>query len=164
MSRSWKLMWLLNRVDPDFSMKTFNDRKKFQKIVVLAQELDIPLGYGFGWYKHGPYSSSLADDGFTIDQVPRDSWSEFINLADMKEFESRADSLEKLIERAVSEIQGLDETQILELLASLVFLARHAYPRLQKKEDAIEALKAYKSFTPTQMELAWEILKDARLV
>ena len=115
-------------------------------------------------YKHGPYSSSLADAGFTIDLIPRESWDEFVNLADMEENGSKTVLLEKLIETAISEIKDLKRFEILELLASLVFLAKHTYPRLQKKKEAIKLLRTYKSFTPSQMGVAWDILKDAKLV
>lgn len=50
----------------NFSMETLDDRKKFQKTVYLIQAFDIPLGYTFNWYLHGPYCPALADVGYEI--------------------------------------------------------------------------------------------------
>ena len=82
----------------------------------------------------------------------------------MDKYESEIDPLVKLIEKADSKIPELGRTRTLELLASLVFLTKHTYPRLEKKRDAIQSLRRYKSFSKNQMEIAWDILKDAGLI
>lgn len=38
---------------------TIEDRILLQKKVYIAQELGLPLGYGYSWYIHGPYSPDL---------------------------------------------------------------------------------------------------------
>src|SRR5207302_8762063 len=43
----------------DVSLRTFNDRLRFQKIGYLAQELGADSGFTFDWYLNGPYSPSL---------------------------------------------------------------------------------------------------------
>jgi hypothetical protein len=42
--------------------KPADDRKRVQKAVYLGQVAGIDLGYRFGWYVMGPYSTSLARD------------------------------------------------------------------------------------------------------
>ena len=157
-------MWLTRQLKDDFSMDSFQDRMWLQKIVVLAQEFGIPMNYRFGWYKHGPYASPLTEDAFTIDSIPEVSWPQYIELADMDENRNKVDQLNDLIEIAKSKFMSMTEAKILELLASLVFIVRHAYPRPDSKDAAFESLEKYKSFSPEQMEIAWEILLNVKLV
>ena len=44
----------------------FETRLELQKTIYLLEEAGAKLGYSFGWYKHGPYSSSLADDAYRL--------------------------------------------------------------------------------------------------
>ncbi|HZZ71301.1 MAG TPA: hypothetical protein VFE24_03555, partial [Pirellulales bacterium] len=43
------------------TIATVDDRKRVQKAVYLGQRAGMNLGYRFGWYVRGPYSSALAD-------------------------------------------------------------------------------------------------------
>jgi len=49
-------------VDPARVMSSKSGRIEMHKMVYLLQELGIDLGYNFGWYKHGVYSTTLAVD------------------------------------------------------------------------------------------------------
>ena len=42
-----------------YSLETINDRILLQKKIYLAQNIGLPLGYGYSWYIHGPYSPDL---------------------------------------------------------------------------------------------------------
>jgi uncharacterized protein YwgA len=142
-------------------METFRKRKWFQKVVVLAQEMGIPLGYGFGWYRHGPYSSSLANDGFAIEMIMDDSSKKY---ADMNEYDEVVEGFASLLNCAEKELHELEEPEVVELLASLVFLKNHVYPSPKTKNDLYNALARYKSFTEPQMETAWRILHNRKLI
>ena len=51
--------------DQDFEYTDFDNRMQMQKAVYLLQAMGVPMGgYGFRWYKHGPYSQDLHDDMF----------------------------------------------------------------------------------------------------
>jgi uncharacterized protein YwgA len=45
---------------------SFDDRKRFQKAVYLGQVAGIDLGYRYGWYIKGPYSTSLTRDYYAM--------------------------------------------------------------------------------------------------
>lgn len=164
MSSTWKLMWLIKQFPEDFSMDSFDDRKWLQKLVVLAQEFGIPLEYDFGWYRHGPYSSELTDDGFTIDSVPEISWNEYIDASKMEQYQLDLERLKEFIDDVKDEFDDLSEADMLELLASLIFVAKHTYPKLSRKEDIFHHLEKSKPFSGDQLKKAWKILADKDLV
>ena len=49
-----------------FSLKSPEDRALLQTKVFLAQELGVPLGFGFSWHITGPYSPDLAEAAYEI--------------------------------------------------------------------------------------------------
>lgn len=51
-------------IDPDIS--TLDDRKRVQKAVYLGQRSGVELGYRFGWYLLGPYSTDLTKDYYAL--------------------------------------------------------------------------------------------------
>ena len=53
----------------EFSMDSFDDRLRFQKIVYLLQAFDINRGYDYSWYLRGPYCSLAAHDGYDLRDV-----------------------------------------------------------------------------------------------
>lgn len=53
--------WLENATD------SFIQRKVLQKTVFILQEMGLPLGYGYNWYLHGPYSPALAEDAYELE-------------------------------------------------------------------------------------------------
>jgi len=74
--REIALKLTLNALGLPCQMREFNDRLILQKAIYLAQAAGVNLGYYFGWYLHGPYCSSLAEDGFSIDVQAADSTPE----------------------------------------------------------------------------------------
>jgi uncharacterized protein YwgA len=50
-----------------FNKNLFNNRLKVQKYVFIANEFGFGATYNYSLYIHGPYSSSLADDYYGID-------------------------------------------------------------------------------------------------
>ena len=51
----------------EFSMRDFDHRLRFQKLVYLLQAFDVYMGYDYSWYLRGPYCSTLAASGFALD-------------------------------------------------------------------------------------------------
>jgi uncharacterized protein YwgA len=45
----------------------FYNRLRLQKYVYIVKYFGLDLGYSYNMYLHGPYSSSLADDYFSIE-------------------------------------------------------------------------------------------------
>ena len=49
-----------------FSLKSPEDRALLRTKVFLAQELGVPLGFGFSWHITGPYSPDLTEAAYEI--------------------------------------------------------------------------------------------------
>ena len=59
----------MRHFDVDFSMNTFDERLRLQKLIYLLQTFGIYLGYDFSWYIRGPYCSTLAANGFALRDI-----------------------------------------------------------------------------------------------
>lgn len=93
-------------------------RKLVQKAIYLAQASGLQLGYGYGWYLRGPYSTSLARDYYAMAAALRLGEGATGNL--------RHDVVEQLEPvRNLAELPAgwnLSHADWLELLASVHFL------------------------------------------
>ena len=131
----------------------FEMRLEFQKTIYLLQEAGTDLGYRFGWYKHGPYSSSLADDGYVLGTVPADVLSSFHVGVDNE-------AIRKLKEL----ISGLpkNSAHYLELVSSVHYVASHSYPKAKNKKEAVDSVFALKGdmFSKAEIEAAYDLLKS----
>lgn len=68
-SNSFSKLWhIWNKIGP-FNMDLFSHRLILQKKIFLLQEAGEDLGYHFKIYLRGPYSSSLATDGYKINTM-----------------------------------------------------------------------------------------------
>jgi hypothetical protein len=65
-SRLLVLKRVLDALDIPASVVNVADRILVQKAVYLAQRAGIQLGYHYGWYKRGPYSTRLTRDYFEL--------------------------------------------------------------------------------------------------
>src|SRR5207253_11490502 len=61
-----ELALVLHHLDVPIDLRTFSNRLNVQKKIYLAQIAGIDLGYRFGWYIRGPYSTGLTQDAFTL--------------------------------------------------------------------------------------------------
>jgi len=59
---------ILYKVAKVFNLKrgSTEERLKLQKIIYLLQVYGLRLGYGFSWYRYGPYSQDLVYDAYTV--------------------------------------------------------------------------------------------------
>ena len=60
------LKLVLDELGVDANIDTIDDRKRVQKAVYLAQLPGVDLGYRFGWYLKGPYSTDLTKDYYAL--------------------------------------------------------------------------------------------------
>lgn len=65
-SKVIKLSALFSDLDKQILMNEFEDKLIVQKIVYLAQESGIDLGYDFEWYLRGPYCKEISGDAHKI--------------------------------------------------------------------------------------------------
>ena len=112
---------ILSMVAREFSLKrsTIEERLHLQKTVYLLQASGLRLGYAFNWYKHGPYSQSLADDSFAVLSAEAAKFRK-----ETQSWEFNAATKQKLTEfrKFYSPLQS--NPRVLELLASIDFMCR----------------------------------------
>jgi len=139
------------------NVSNFKNRLIFQKEVYLLQQLGIPFGYPFGWYKRGPYSSSTTFDGFSLESI-QDKVAPVKPLS--LEEKQIVQKFIQLVDEAKKTITGYsDESDILELLASLHFICHEGYPKPDSLDQAIDLLLRKKPrFSRDSAEKAHELL------
>ena len=121
-------------IEPEID--TVRDRKTLQKAVYLAQRRGADLGYRFGWYVKGPYSSPLADDYYLLDKNPNPEPALRLSGADEALLKPVRDIL------TVPDDVDLEQPEWMELLASVDYL--RAVSGLSDA-DASQRLKELKS-------------------
>lgn len=147
-----KLIACLQHLGIKPAMKTFNDRKRMQKIVYFLPHFGIDIDIGlnhYDWYLHGPYSPILTRILFDIVENPQID-SAKLTKEDTKKIESIKIFLGDDIESADS----------LELLVSLHFLLQQAKEFGLNENEAIEFLRKKKPyFTYAEIQHALEKVK-----
>jgi uncharacterized protein YwgA len=111
------LKLFLEELEIPSNIDTVDDRKRVQKGIYLGQLTEVDLGYRFGWYLMGPYSTALTRDYYSM----AESLSE-----DIGNFELHETAKERLgrIKPLLTPPQGVDLQQEdwLELVASFHYL------------------------------------------
>jgi len=133
----------------------FTKRLEFQKITYLLQEAGADLGYRFGWYIHGPYSSSYADDAYSLAALPRqyfDSIQETVDESVLKKVQDLLDSIPST----------MNKPYWLELLACVHYVKTHSYPRVSSKRQVVDYLRKLKGkkFSENDIARAYDLLHN----
>lgn len=143
---------LLKRVG-NYSMKTFSDRVIFQKTVYFIQAFGIQLGYPFNWYIRGPYSPSLATDGYSLAE-------KYEKIPEVYFAEPEAEASFK---RCLSFLGNRkNDVSWLELLASIHFLRSLGIRERSKIFNEVRKKQPYLS--DAAFEEAWDYLKQHGLI
>ena len=113
-----KLAGLFHGLDKHFLMEQFDDKLEVQKITFLAQEFGIDLGYFFEWYIRGPYCKQVSADAHKV--IDNDiKVSDLGNVGlDVEQIKSFAEILKP----------HLNDTDWLEIAASIIYLKKESYP------------------------------------
>lgn len=107
----------------DLRRECFSDRIRLQKIIYLLQSYGMKLGYGFGWYRNGPYSQDLVYDAYTVLKSESETYATQVReLRLSEEAESRLNRFRDTLGDAFADPRKL------ELAASVDFLRRTWYP------------------------------------
>ena len=153
------LKLFLDELGIDTKIESLNDRKRVQKAVYLGQLSGIDLGYRFGWYLLGPYSTSLARDYY-----------ELADEIDLGESPPAGRQLKGPIKERLAKIvpileppEGFDESpeDWLELLASYQYLRR--IQKLNEKKT-LEKLASSKPHLSCHAAMARRELSGVRLL
>ena len=127
-----------------FTLETINDRILLQKKVYLAQDIGLPLGYGYSWYIHGPYSTDLTAVAYQI--IPEGDAS--IENHSLKE--PYASMIEK--------VNSIGVVQWYELIASIAYWHKRGYNTEEKIIEKIHTTKP--QFTEEQTKAGYSTYID----
>jgi uncharacterized protein YwgA len=106
-------------VPPDIT--TVTKRKRVQKTVYLGQRAGVNLGYMYGWYLMGPYSTSLTRDYYTLaDELESSNKTEVRKRRLQPEIEKRLKNVRSLLQPPKD--VKLDQDDWIELVASYDYL------------------------------------------
>jgi len=132
------------------SLETINDRILLQKKIYLAQDIGLPLGYGYSWYIHGPYSTDLTTVAYQIIPEGFDSIEKNTFKEPYAKMISRVNELEAEIEKRSLQISTV---QWYELIVLVAYWNKRSY----KTEDSIiEKIKETKpQFSEDQIRAAF---------
>jgi len=139
------------------SLDTIGDRILLQKKVYLAQDIGLPLGYGYSWYIHGPYSTDLTAVAYQI--IP-----EGFDSIEANKFKEKYSKIISLVNNLESKIEkcNLHMSNVLwyELIASIAYW----YKRGHRTEDhIIEKINETKpQFTEDQIRVAFSTYVDLK--
>lgn len=121
-----------------YSLETINDRILLQKKVYLAQDIGLPLGYGYSWYIHGPYSTDLTAVAYQI--IPEGKTT--IEKKSLKEpyasMITKVNDLECILEQQELQISAV---QWYELIASIAYWYKRGYNIENKAVEKIRSTK-----------------------
>lgn len=125
---------ILRELGVPISVSSKGARIAMQKAIYLAQIRGADLGYRFSWYLNGPYSSSLADTYYLIDEDP----APYEGFSANQEFKDQLATVKQLI---ASKPAQANLSDWLEAVGSLDFMVRVMARPLA---DAIDRCKADK--------------------
>lgn len=133
-----------------FSLETINDRILLQKKIYLAQDIGLPLGYGYSWYIHGPYSTDLTAVAYQI--VPEGKTA-IENKALKEPYASmirKVNALENTLDRQNLQISVV---QWYELIASIAYWYKRGF---NTEEGAVDKIRLTKpQFAEEQIKVGY---------
>lgn len=135
-----------------YSIETINDRILLQKKIYLAQDIGIPLGYGYSWYIHGPYSTDLTAVVYQI--IPEGvSAIENVTLKEpYKKLVEKVNNLEKTIE--INHL-AINTVQWYELLASIAYWYNYG---IKSRDESIQKMQTSKpQFSKDQVKIGFDV-------
>ena len=103
----------------DLSRSTTEERLRLQKTIYLLQACGFKIGYGFSWYKYGPYSQELVYDSYRALSAEREKYADkTADLGFSEQTGSKIDHFKAMLGEALTDLKQL------ELLASVDFVRR----------------------------------------
>ncbi|HDD57410.1 MAG TPA: hypothetical protein ENF43_02715 [Thermoplasmatales archaeon] len=152
-----KFIELLRRENiHDFDVDKFDSRIRLQKYVYIAKNFfDIDLGYNFGLYIRGPYSTDLADDYYSIGEIPSNELPD--SLIDMKKFEKFREFIKEYNE--IRDLETITTIHFLNEVNKHLVLYSDA-SREMLKSFIIERTSELKKLNKKKVEELYDMLLD----
>lgn len=145
-------------IAPDIS--TLDDRKRVQKAIYLGQRTGVELGYRFGWYLLGPYSTDLTRDYYALSASLQQGEEEESGRTLHEEIRGALRRVQPLMTAPAS--VDLAQEDWLELVASLHYLMRVSGYTFEKSLEEMKGTS--KERLLTHAETAKKLLSEAGLL
>jgi uncharacterized protein YwgA len=125
----------------DGKIATFEARKRFQKAIYLGQVAGVDLGYRYGWYIKGPYSTDLTRDYYAMAEALSDG-------DELPADRKLKDNIQKKLTHvrtlfAVPQGVTLNQADWMELLASWHYLRKVSRMDAKKAHAFMEDRKSH---------------------
>ena len=132
---------ILHMVAVEFNLErnSTEERLKLQKTIYLLQAYGLKLGYGYSWYKYGPYSQDLVYDAYAVLGSERNKYEQAASTWSFSE--SCRQKFDRFRDICRDILQSAEQ---LELVASVNFLCNTWYPSADRSQipDLLRARKA----------------------
>ena len=160
--------YILYMLAKEFDLKREDTSKRLvlQKTIYLLQAYGLKLGYGFSWYRYGPYSQDLVQDAYEVLHSAKDTYQRRVgSLSFSTSCKRRFDKFKKICG------DTLKDPAQLELIASVDFARTTWYPKAEVNEGTfiscfISERKKYlydgKKIDKTMVQNALEVVKKLR--
>ena len=133
------LKLLLDAVSIPPQIRSVADRKRVQKAVYLVQQVGLDLGYQYGWYVMGPYSSALTRDYYELAASLEEGEEDFPAVELRGPVRERLERVKPLM--TVPEQCSLDQPSWLELIASVHYLQKIRGLNADAADQELQKLK-----------------------
>lgn len=161
----FKIQRYLTWLGEDVDMSSLETRISFQKTIYFLDILDVGVDYHFSWYLRGPYSTSLAADGFALDSMDVESRTELSADVDIRSATPKLEKAKQFLDEIHEDLKDMDKHSRLELAASLHFLFNFTLSRVGGFETTFKQLCYHKPrFKGNHALLAWQIMEKHGLV
>jgi len=125
----------------DGNISNFEARKRFQKAIYLGQVAGVDLGYRYGWYIKGPYSTTLTRDYYAMAEAIADGDRIPSNETLKDEIRAKLNRVRPLF--SVPNNVDLDKSSWMELLASWHYLMKISELDSSKARSFMQERKAH---------------------
>lgn len=109
-------------------------RLVLQKAVFVGQLYGVDLGYSYNWYVRGPYSPSLANDYYDLQN--------FDDVGDITFADSVVEKISK-VKHLFEKYNGKQRRDWLEALASIAFLVNKSNKTVEEALEIIAEVKGH---------------------
>lgn len=137
----------------NFSMGTFDNRLKLQKIIYLLQASGVNLGFSYSLYLYGPYCPELTKMAYLVE-----------NFSDAEDIEPEEQDKKQIFSNFKFRINDYKNNKDWLEIACTIHLFNRLYPQ-QKKEVSIDMTydKKKDKFTREQIIGVWRDIESWQL-
>lgn len=148
------ILYVLTR-EFDLERENTDKRLVLQKTIYLLQAYGLKLGYGFSWYRYGPYSQDLVRDAYEVLHFGNQNYKKRTDKIEFNaDCKKRFNDFKKICGDAIGDPAKL------ELIASVDFARTTWYPNVDEA-TFISKFKAHKNYLFNGDEVNDEMVRKA---